>query len=323
MNEPENGASQGAEEAAPNKKSALTNLSNALAEAKDNLTKVADGLSAIPGTSSVTGFLTDAIGVFDAISKRLGEVEKGFKDGKEAGGPIGGLLGGFSALLGPESGEVGEDGEKSSLDKVRAKVGQLSQIWNEHYKDLFDKEGKLKATKLGNLALEVGATVLGSKKMAKVRKAVAVASVVASRAEAVMKAAKSAPFPFNLPAIAFAVATGQAQENAVKGASPGQQLHDGLDYVPRTGTFLLEKGERVLGKRLNQDLKDFLNASSQADAGGSIDRSVTRTSTFNPTINLTVGGDKSDDSLIANRGAVETMIREIYADYALTSPFGA
>lgn len=36
--------------------------------------------------------------------------------------------------------------------------------------------------------------------------------------------------------------------------------HDGLDYVPREGTWLLDKGERVVDRRTNADLKEFLSS---------------------------------------------------------------
>ncbi|WP_337015298.1 hypothetical protein [Leclercia sp. AS011] len=53
-----------------------------------------------------------------------------------------------------------------------------------------------------------------------------------------------------------------ASIKAVKG-----QFHSGIDNVPSTGTYLLEAGERVVDKRLNQDLKDYMSGN---DSGGSI-----------------------------------------------------
>lgn len=213
--------------------------------------------------------------------------------------------------------EETEQKKPDGLTSLQEQLDARKKAWSDYFKDVsgMDKQNTFDSIK--NMALQVGEVILGSKKMAKVRKALAIADVIRARAEAVMTAAKSAPFPLNVPAIAFAVATGQAQQAIVN------QAHDGLDKVPNTGTYLLEKGERVIGRRLNQDLSSFLNATSEASAGGSIDRSVTRNSHFTPTINLTVGAGASDDTVLANRGAVETIIREIYADYALQSPFGA
>ena len=40
--------------------------------------------------------------------------------------------------------------------------------------------------------------------------------------------------------------------------------HDGIDNIPKEGTWLLDKGERVVDSRTNSDLKDYL-----AKGGGS------------------------------------------------------
>jgi len=44
------------------------------------------------------------------------------------------------------------------------------------------------------------------------------------------------------------------------------QFHDGINNVPSTGTYLLEQGERVVDKRLNQDLTNYLSG----EQGGGI-----------------------------------------------------
>ncbi len=299
--------------------------------------------------------LEPIIGPFLSVSKTLenaGSITTGIanalEENKENGvvsqvlGAAEFLLGGSSATDGagqssssteggtaPESaggasGKAAGDGEgKTSLvETLREKVGQLKEIWDEYYQDLFTKEGKLSAERAKQLALSVGDMLLGSKKMAKVRKAITIAEVIRDRAKAVMTALKSAPFPQNLPAIAFAVATGKAQEAAVKG-----QAHDGLDRIPSTGTYLLEKGERVVGSRLNRDLSDFLRfqQSTGVQPGLSANSSGSgmgaQNITHSPSVNLTINGDPDPDAVRSNRGALESMIREIYADHALTSPF--
>ena len=92
------------------------------------------------------------------------------------------------------------------------------------------------------------------------------------------------------------------------------QAHDGIDNVPNTGTYLLEQGERVVDNRLNGDLKDFL----KTNAGGN--------STVNnaPQLNFNVqGGDAEnvEQMLNTHRGKFESMIRSIYHEGAMASPF--
>lgn len=57
--------------------------------------------------------------------------------------------------------------------------------------------------------------------------------------------------------------TGVAQSLAIAGMA-----HDGIDYIPREGTWLLDKGERVVDSRTNADLKGFL--ADPQPGGGSV-----------------------------------------------------
>lgn len=64
--------------------------------------------------------------------------------------------------------------------------------------------------------------------------------------------------------------TGMASTFALsKTLSMSGMAHDGIDSVPKEGTWLLDKGERVVDSRTNGDLKDFLSEPSSKAAGGS------------------------------------------------------
>lgn len=68
----------------------------------------------------------------------------------------------------------------------------------------------------------------------------------------------------NMAAVATAGAALVTQVSAVGMA------HDGIDNIPREGTWLLDKGERVVDRRTNEDLKDFLSNSNSGNGGGNI-----------------------------------------------------
>lgn len=51
---------------------------------------------------------------------------------------------------------------------------------------------------------------------------------------------------------------GYANVGLIAGQTLAGMAHDGIDNVPREGTWLLDKGERVVDKRTNADLKDYL-----------------------------------------------------------------
>lgn len=101
-------------------------------------------------------------------------------------------------------------------------------------------------------------TALGSHTVASKTAAALTATSWAPAAAAVSLATlggNSVPASAGLAAT-FALSTGLALAG---------QAHDGLDMVPRDGTYLLEKGERVVKKEDNQDLKKLLKSGS---AGG-------------------------------------------------------
>ncbi|WP_436660666.1 hypothetical protein [Acinetobacter sp. P1(2025)] len=50
----------------------------------------------------------------------------------------------------------------------------------------------------------------------------------------------------------------------IEAATPMGMAHDGIDNIPKEGTWLLDKGERVVDSRTNADLKNYL-----ANGGGS------------------------------------------------------
>lgn len=115
---------------------------------------------------------------------------------------------------------------------------------------------------LGNQFL--GSMATQSKTAFKLQKAVQVAQAIMNTYSMATGAYQAlAPIPIVGPALgaaaaAAAIAFGLAQVNAIRRAQPQGQFHQGIDYVPATGDYTLLKGERVLDKRLNADLKQDL-----------------------------------------------------------------
>lgn len=68
--------------------------------------------------------------------------------------------------------------------------------------------------------------------------------------------------PFIAPAAGAAAAAIQiAQAASIKSVNLSGMAHDGIDNIPNEGTWLLDKGERVVDSRTNSDLKNYLSAS--------------------------------------------------------------
>lgn len=68
--------------------------------------------------------------------------------------------------------------------------------------------------------------------------------------------------PFIAPAAGAAAAAIQiAQAASIKSVNLSGMAHDGIDNIPKEGTWLLDKGERVVDSRTNSDLKNYLSSS--------------------------------------------------------------
>ncbi|UAN44275.1 hypothetical protein KGP17_17635 [Serratia sp. JSRIV001] len=144
---------------------------------------------------------------------------------------------------------------------------RLDEMYSSKSRQISMMEAKERLQTYTNMADGIGAvaSLMGGEqsKAAKaafaVSKGLSVAQGLINANEAATKAMAMYPGPIGIAmaATSYASAIGQVmQMKSVQG-----QFHDGIDDVPNTGTYLLEGGERVVDKRLNQDLKDFLGDS--------------------------------------------------------------
>ena len=118
-------------------------------------------------------------------------------------------------------------------------------------------------------------------------------------------------FPANLGAMAsVAAATANIVSSIASVAMPQGQAHDGIDYVPNTGTWNLQKGERVTGAALNRDLTRFLERENRGGgrSGGSVEIIQ------NLTIKTEGGGELSPQKLIEIRNLVKNTTYETIAE---------
>ncbi|MDH2664717.1 transglycosylase SLT domain-containing protein [Acinetobacter baumannii] len=66
---------------------------------------------------------------------------------------------------------------------------------------------------------------------------------------------------------------GMANVGMIAGQTIAGMAHDGIDNIPKEGTWLLDKGERVVDSRTNADLKDYL-AKGGGSGGGDVNITV-------------------------------------------------
>ncbi|OCG59931.1 tape measure protein [Gilliamella sp. Nev3-1] len=125
-------------------------------------------------------------------------------------------------------------------------------------------------------------------------KASAIAQAMISTEVAAAKALELGPI-MGVPAASLIRGLGYASVGMIAAQTISGMAHSGIDNIPKEGTWLLDKGERVVDARTNSDLKDFLQTSNKS--GGNI--------TVNVPVNVGNGGLSEDDGK-----AVGNMIKQ-------------
>lgn len=82
--------------------------------------------------------------------------------------------------------------------------------------------------------------------------------------------AMSLPFPANLAAAATVAAETASIIGNIKAIGLTGMAHNGIDSVPREGTWLLDGGERVLNPQQNKDLTNYLNNRQNGASDGNV-----------------------------------------------------
>lgn len=125
-------------------------------------------------------------------------------------------------------------------------------------------------TGAGNVA-DIMAGVFGESSAAAkaafaVSKGIAIAQAVINIQQGISEAIKLG-WPMGIAAGLQVAAQGASIVRTIKGTAIQGQAHDGWDSLPSTGTYNLEKGERVVGKPLNQDLTKYLSNQDGSKSG--------------------------------------------------------
>lgn len=151
------------------------------------------------------------------------------------------------------------DGIKKRLDMERAAHEQRKAMYNEAL--------RAGSRMFGDLA--AAAQAFG-KKGFKAMKAFAIAQTIIdtySGAQAAYTAMARIPYVgpvLGVAAAAAAVAAGMARVASIRSMEPAGVAHAGLSMVPEEATYILQRGERVLAPRQNEDLTEFLQGRGSA-----------------------------------------------------------
>jgi tape measure domain-containing protein len=130
------------------------------------------------------------------------------------------------------------------------------------------------ATMVGQFAGEQSSSY---KALFAMQKAFAVASIIMNAQIAAAKAPAEMTIFAGIPMGAAILAMGYANAAMVGGMALAGMAHDGIDTVPKEGTWLLDKGERVVDRRTNADLKEFLADGRSGGGKGDVNIPITVT----------------------------------------------
>ncbi|MCT8670352.1 phage tail tape measure protein, partial [Glaesserella parasuis] len=106
------------------------------------------------------------------------------------------------------------------------------------------------------------------KTMFAMSKAFAIADSIMKIQQGIANAAAQL-FPANIAAMATVASETASIISTIQSVSLSGMAHSGIDSIPKEGTWLLDRGERVVDSRTNQDLKAFLaNQGNRNQASG-------------------------------------------------------
>jgi len=207
--------------------------------------------------------------------------------------------------------------EKIGYEEEYAK--RVEEINAEHTKKLTDIQGAYAVSAMSSFAeitgsaTEMAGKIYGEssgayKSLYLAQKAFAVASIIMNAHIAAAKAPAELTILGGIPVGAALLASGYASAAMVGGMALAGMAHDGIDRVPETGTWLLQKGEKVTTARTSAKLDSTLEAIQQQKQEER--ESVMSGFTYSPTIH--VNGNPDDRTLLMIQEAVKRGAKEGY-----------
>lgn len=152
---------------------------------------------------------------------------------------------------------VGDRYDQLRAEKIQARSEAISQYQNRDARKQLQTQQQLFEGMAGLVQGFAGKSTGAYRALFSISKAFHLADVIMASQDAIAHA-WSLPFPENLAAVATTAAKTGLLTAAVQTVTMQGMAHDGIDSVPREGTWLLDRGERVVDRRTNADLKTYL-----------------------------------------------------------------
>ncbi|WP_291370133.1 MULTISPECIES: hypothetical protein [unclassified Acinetobacter] len=181
-------------------------------------------------------------------------------------------------------------------DLAQSQHDAQMNIWQ----DLLSRTGTIFNDMAAMVKETAGESSAAYKAMFLVNQGISIAQALINTEVAATKAMAEGGMIAGIPMSAAIRALGYASVGLIAGQTIAGMAHDGIDNIPKEGTWLLDRGERVVDSRTNSDLKNYL-----ADGGGS----------KAPNVNVyTLPGQTADVSMNSD-GSLDVRIRKIAGEY--------
>lgn len=216
--------------------------------------------------------------------------------------------------------ETIKEQDKTSREEKIQKELENQNIAKNHIQARLDFEKQTNSQRVAaafGTASKIGAGFANhSKKMFKLQQAAGISETLINTYHSATGAYKAmASIPIVGPALgaaaaAAAIAAGKANVDQIKAQKFQGQAHSGLDFVPKTGTYLLEQGERVVKKEDNRKLEKALDSGVAAN-----DLTVN----FNISAIDTRAGT---DYILQNQNVIVSIIQNAFTERGRAGPLG-
>jgi hypothetical protein len=183
---------------------------------------------------------SDAYSTDDQRYEALLEAHKEYRDGMAA----------IDVEYAEDSKALAEQQYNDSMNMYGALLSQAGSVWGDMTQMVKDSAGEqsgaYKAMFLAQQMFAIGSALVST-------------HLAATQA---MAAPDMVLFGQKIAASSVIMAMGYANVGLIAGQTIAGMAHDGIDNIPKEGTWLLDKGERVVDSRTNADLKNMIANSS-------------------------------------------------------------
>jgi hypothetical protein len=286
----------------------IANAETTIAELQGKLTTARDTEESQPSLieQALLGVAGEADAAVETAVAKAFEAQQRIDEIKANGGTA--SLVSETLGFGGDPAEGGDGSGTGSAEKTFEEVHALKAKEMADEKKLVDIRRNTMQQTLGFLQKQVKGGSVAAKAIMAGMTALNIAQIISNTEVAKMRALAELG-PIAGPPMAAAI---QAQGMISAGIAAAQGIqgmfHDGIDNVPNTGTYLLEKGERVVDRRLNEDLTQALAAGGGGVGGGS--------NTLSINVNGVSDADTINRVISEQRPQFEQMLRDINSDNA-------